>query len=152
MKPPASLPSRPLHRLALAGLCVVLAVAFVALGLGTAATVAAVCALGCVIASALAVGRNGLRGLVKRFPQQMKRAHVAAGYLVMLGTGALAIWWALAGMVSGIAPTISRHAGTVGKAEDPLYFWVSVAFHLALGVVLLGGAVYVARRRRTHAP
>jgi hypothetical protein len=62
------------------------------------------------------------------------RIHVVLGYVVLFGLGALGIAWSIGGLVSGNAPLISRQKGTVSVADDPVYFWVSVVFHLLLGL------------------
>jgi hypothetical protein len=120
-------------------------------GLRVAAAVAAVAALGCVIAAGLGLVRNAYLRLAAAFPAPVQRVHVGLGYVLLFGLGALGIAWSVSGIVSGKAPLISRHTGTVSIADDPVYFWVSIVFHFLLGLFLIGGGLYAAYRRRRHA-
>lgn len=157
---PPPKPKRPLRRLALAALCLAAAVVLLATsgavesaatGLRVAAAVAAVAGLGCLIAAGLGLVRNLYLRLAAAFPASLHRIHVGLGYVVLFGLGALGIAWSIGGVVSGNAPLISRHRGTVSVADDPVYFWVSVVFHFLLGLLLIGGGIYAAYRRRKHA-
>jgi hypothetical protein len=153
-------PKRPLRRLALAAICLAVAVVLLAAsgaiessatGLRAGAAMAAVVALGCVIAAGLGLLRNIYLRLAAAFPASAHRIHVFLGYVVLFGAGALGIAWSIAGLVSGHAPLISRHKGTVSVADDPAYFWASVVLHFLLGLLLIGGGLYAAYRRRRRA-
>lgn len=157
---PPPKPKRPLRRLGLAALCLAAAVVLLAASVAVesaatdfrvAAAVAAITALGCVIGAGLGLVRNAYFRLAAAFPVPVHRFHVVLGYVVLFGLGALAIAWAVGGLVSGVAPLISRHGGTVSVAVDPAYFWLSVAFHFLLGLFLIGSGLYAVYRGRKHA-
>lgn len=157
---PPPKPKRPLRRLGLAALCLAAAVVLLAASgavesaatdIRVAAAVAAVAALGCVLAAGLGLVRNASLRLAAAFPAPVHRFHVVLGYVVLFGLGAIAIAWSVGGLVTGNAPLISRHKGTVSVAVDPAYFWLSVAFHFVLGLFLIGGGLYAVYRRRKHA-
>lgn len=157
---PPPRPKRPLRRLALAALCLVAAVVLLAASgavesastdLRAAAALAAIAALGCVIAAGLGVVRNVYLRLAAAFPAPVQRIHIVLGYVVVFGLGTLVIAWSIGGLISGTAPLISKHRGTVSVADDPIYFWISVVFHLLLGLFLIGFGLYAAYRRRKHA-
>lgn len=157
---PSPKPKRPLRRLGLAAFCLGVAAVLLAAsgllesaaeGLRIGAGVAAVASLGCVTASGVGLLRNVYLRLAEAFPAPVQRIHVVVGYVVIFGAGALSIVWSIVGMASGNAPLISRHKGTVSVADDPVYFWASVAFHFLLGLLLIGGCFYAFYRRRKNA-
>lgn len=152
--------TEPLRRLGFAALCLAAAVILfaasgaiesAAFGLRVVAVVAAVVSLGCAIAAGLGSVRNLYLRLAAAFPTGVRRVHLGFGYLLIFGLGALSIYWSIDGIVSGNAPVISRHAGTVNVADDPTYFWVSTVFHFLLGLFLIWAVLYAAYRRRKHA-
>jgi NADH:ubiquinone oxidoreductase subunit 6 (subunit J) len=153
--------SKPLRRLKYGALCLVIAFMLLALSgalpgaeapLRTGAAVAAVVALGCLIASVLATAGNGITRIAERNPSQTQRVAFVVGVLVLLLLGGYAVALSIVGVLSGHAPLISRHVGSVAQAANPLYFWLSVVFHLALGVLLISGAIYSIALRKRREP
>jgi hypothetical protein len=115
--------------------------------LSVAAAVLGVVSFGCFTASLLKWFAYRKELLVEKHPSQMRRLAFWAGALVMLLLSAYSLWLPIGAVIYGEATRIGRGAGQVSRAVDPTYFWVSVVFHGAIGLFLLGVAVYVIWKR-----
>jgi len=153
-------PSRPLHRLGVGLLCLLLsllllavsgALASVANELRAGSFLAALAAFGCLVAAGLAGYRNLVLRLSAAFPAGMRRMAIATAFVLVFGAGLLHLWLAIRSLVSGHAPPASMSSGIVSVEGDPASSWVVAAYNLLVGVLLIGGGLYAAYSHRKGA-
>jgi len=116
--------------------------------LEVAAACTAVLGFGFLVAALLGYVNNALISFVSRHPALTHRLHLATVVVLLLLLAAYVLSLSLGALWSGNAPVISRHAGSVLKADDVTYFYASVAFHFVVGLVLLYGAWFLLRNSR----
>jgi len=152
---------KPLGRLKLSALFIVCAFLLLATAgvlphyesfLRRAAVFAAIISLGCFIASAVAVFSYVTARLRERYPTKVARTKVVVGFVLIFVAGAFAIGLSVNGLLTEQAPFIGRRAGSIGKADDPFYFWASTVFHFLLGVLLVSGGIYGFILKRRSGP
>lgn len=76
-----------------------------------------------------------------RHPRRLRLFQVA--FITSLGSGWLAL--VVSNAIGGSAIDFSRHLTWFGRDDDPIKYWVSIAFHVSLCLALLFGAIKVAR-------
>jgi hypothetical protein len=116
--------------------------------LSKAAAALALVGLGCFIASALKWFAYCKERLFARYPRQRRRVGILYGLLTLWLCSAYAIWLPISALVYDQTTAIGRGKGMLSRSLDPTGFWLSVVFHGALGLFVLGASAYLSWRHR----